>query len=72
MVFGSIVSLLNGALKAFNEWRGAKNRKESRKDGANEEKLKQYEEVQDAKDRMGDVERPGRDAAVERLRDKGL
>ncbi len=66
-----IISLLGSIGSIVNKWLGMKERKEHRQAGANEEILRQREDVEDAEDRMEDTARRNRDDSVDRLRRDG-
>ncbi len=71
-MFSSIAKAFGGLISLLNIWARGKERKEHRQAGANEEMLRQREDVEDAEDRMADTERSDRLDAIERLRRKGL
>lgn len=66
--FLGIFSSLGGII---NKLLGRAERHEYRAAGRNEERLAQHDEVRDAETRMGNVERPGRDDLLDRLRGNG-
>ncbi len=70
-MFKGILSLFGGLAGILNKWLGMKERKEHRQAGANEEILRQREDVEDAEDRMDGTPRRSRDATVDRLRRNG-
>ncbi len=57
---------LFGAIGKFFDWR---ERKSHEKAGRQSEQIDQWERAHDAEKRMDDVERPGPDDTVDRLRD---
>lgn len=70
-MFKGILGLLGSVGKIVEKWMGMKERKEHRQTGANEEILRQREDVEDAEDRMDNTTRSGRSDAVDRLRRNG-
>ena len=67
-MFKGILSLLSSIGGIVNKLLGMKERKEHRQAGANEEILKQREDVEDAEKRMEDTPRSSRSDAVKQLR----
>ena len=67
--FSSISSLLGGGLEAFNRLMSMKERKQDRTAGQNEMLLDGHERVEDSREKMDDVPRPGRGDTADRLRD---
>jgi len=67
-MFKGILGLLGSIGKIVEKLLGMKEREEHRQAGANEEILKQREDIEDAEKRMDDTPRSDRSDAVKRLR----
>ena len=70
-MFSGLFRLFGGLAGALNKWFGMKERKEHRQAGANEEILRQREDVEDAEDSMDNTPRRSRADVVGRLRKNG-
>ena len=67
-MLGNVLGVLRRGLEALATWLRLRERSKNEKAGANQERLKQIDEVEHARKAMGDVPAPDPRSLIDRLR----
>lgn len=71
-MLGTVLGLVKGGVEALGTFLRLRERSKNEQAGANEQRLKQIDEVKDAREKMDKIDGPTVDGAVDRLRKGGF